>query len=95
MKRQLLATESSSHLSCSISCSHLASDQLSTHCSSSEPSPSVVVVGGVVVVGPGVGAAVVVVGGVGAAVVVGPRVGADVGVGVTGLDALGDSCFKH
>ena len=53
-------------------------------------------VGGVVVVGPGVGAAVVVVGpGVGAAVVVGPRVGADVGVGVTGLDALGDSCFKH
>ena len=82
MKRQLLATESSSHLSCSISCSHLASDQLSTHCSSSEPSPSVVVVGGVVVVGDDV-------------VVVGPGVGADVGVGVTGLDALGDSCFKH
>ena len=93
MKRQLLATESSSHLSCSISCSHLASDQLSTHCSSSEPSPSVVVVGGVVVVGPGVGAAVVVVGD--EVVVVGPGVGADVGVGVTGLDALGDSCFKH
>ena len=94
MKRQLLATESSSHLSCSISCSHLASDQLSTHCSSSEPSPSVVVVGGVVVVGPGVGAAVVV--GVGdEVVVVGPGVGADVGVGVTGLDALGDSCFKY
>ena len=94
MRRQLLATESSSHLSCSISCSHLASDQLSTHCSSSEPSPSVVVVGGVVVVGPGVGAVVVV--GVGdEVVVVGPGVGADVGVGVTGLDALGDSCFKH
>ena len=91
MKRQLLATESSSHLSCSISCSHLASDQLSTHCSSSEPSPSVVVV---VVVGPGVGAAVVVVVG-DEVVVVGPGVGADVGVGVTGLDALGDSCFKH
>ena len=94
MKRQLLATESSSHLSCSISCSHLASDQLSTHCSSSEPSPSVVVLGGVVVVGPGVGAAVVVVVG-DEVVVVGPGVGADVGVGVTGLDALGDSCFKH
>ena len=50
------------------------------------------VVGGVVVVGPGVGAAVVVGDEV---VVVGPGVGADVGVGVTGLDALGDSCFKH
>ena len=51
-------------------------------------------VGGVVVVGPGVGAAVVVVVG-DEVVVVGPGVGADVGVGVTGLDALGDSCFKH
>ena len=51
-------------------------------------------VGGVVVVGPGVGAAVVVVVG-DEVVVVGPGVGADVGVGVTGLDALGDSYFKH
>ena len=67
---------------------------MSTHCSSSEPSPSVVVLGGVVVVGPGVGAAVVVVVG-DEVVVVGPGVGAEVGVGVTGLDALGDSYFKH
>ena len=52
-------------------------------------------VGGVVVVGPGVGAAVVVVVVGDEVVVVGPGVGADVGVGVTGLDALGDSCFKH